>query len=44
LLLFDNRIAEAVGTRIPYTRAKVILVETLEVIGFMLIYKLSNVM
>jgi hypothetical protein len=26
--LFDNRIAEAFGTRIPYTCAKVILVET----------------
>jgi hypothetical protein len=26
--LFDNRIAEAVGTKIPYTCAKNILVET----------------
>jgi len=29
LLLFDNRIAEVVDTKIPYTCAKVILVETL---------------
>jgi hypothetical protein len=27
-LLFDNRIAEAIGTKIPYTCEKNILVET----------------
>jgi hypothetical protein len=27
LLLFDNRIAEAIGTKIPYTCAKIILIE-----------------
>jgi hypothetical protein len=27
LLFFDNRVAEAIGTKIPYTCAKIILVE-----------------